>query len=503
MSNLRKVVIVGGGTAGWMAASALAKTFGRQLDIDLIESDVIGTVGVGEATIPPIKNFNLLLELDEAEFLREVSGTYKLGIDFENWGDLGERYFHPFAPHGVDSWAAQFHHYWLRARSLGEAAALDDFSLEACMGRAGHFGSKTGRAPNYAYHFDAAGYARLLRRMSEKMGVTRIEGKVVDVTQNNETGDIESVKLESGRTVAGELFIDCSGFRGLLIEQTLETGWEDWSHWLRSDRALAVQTESTAPPLPYTRATARSCGWQWKIPLQHRVGNGLVYCSGYMSDDAAAKTLLDNLEGRPITDPRPIRFATGRRLKQWNKNCVSLGLASGFLEPLESTSIHLIQNSIIRLIKMFPRAGIEQTTIDQFNREVKSEFEYIRDFIILHYHVNRRVDSSYWSDCREMSVPDSLSHRIELFSRNGVVFREPGELFSEVSWTAVLVGQGVVPRDYHPVVDTLDETRLKALIARERIDIANASRDGIGHEQAIRNRGGSIPADGEHATASA
>ena len=485
MSNLRKVVIVGGGTAGWMAASALAKTFGRQLDIDLIESDVIGTVGVGEATIPPIKNFNLLLELDEAEFLREVGGTYKLGIDFENWGDLGERYFHPFAPHGVDSWAAQFHHYWRRARSLGESAPLDDFSLEACMGRAGQFGSRTGRAPNYAYHFDAAGYARLLRRLSERMGVTRIEGKVVDVNQDGETGFIESVTLEDGQSLSGELFIDCTGFRGLLIEQTLETGWEDWSHWLRSDRALAVQTESTAPPLPYTRATARSCGWQWKIPLQHRVGNGLVYCSDYMSDEAAARSLLDNLDGQPITDPRPIRFTTGRRRKQWNRNCVSLGLASGFLEPLESTSIHLIQNSIIRLIKLFPRAGIGQAGIDQYNREVKSEFEYIRDFIILHYHVNRRVDSSYWTDCREMSVPDTLSHRIELFSRNGLVFREPGELFSEVSWTAVLVGQGVVPDDYHPVVDTLDEARIKLLIARIKSDIANAVRDGISHEEAI------------------
>lgn len=494
MSNLRKVVIIGGGTAGWMAAAALAKTFGRELDIDLIESDAIGTVGVGEATIPPIKNFNLLLELDEAEFMREVSGTYKLGIDFENWGDLGERYFHPFAPHGIDSWAAQFHHYWRRALLSGESAPLDEFSLEACLGRAGHFGSRTGRAPNYAYHFDAAGYAALLRRLSEKMGVTRIEGKVVDVARHGESGFIESVTLDDGASVSGELFIDCSGFRGLLIEQTLETGWEDWSHWLRSDRALAVQTESTAPPLPYTRATARSCGWQWKIPLQHRVGNGLVYCSDYMSDDAAARTLLDNLDGQPITDPRPIRFTTGRRRMQWNRNCVSLGLASGFLEPLESTSIHLIQNSIIRLVKMFPHRSIEQATVDQYNREVKSEFEYIRDFIILHYHVNRRTDSPYWADCREMAVPDSLGHRIELFKRNGVVFREYGELFSEVSWTAVMVGQGIEPEDYHPVVDTLDETRLKALIARVRSDIAHAVRDGISHEEAIRRRGGALRA---------
>ncbi|MEX0915180.1 MAG: tryptophan halogenase family protein, partial [Wenzhouxiangellaceae bacterium] len=503
VGNIRKVVIVGGGTAGWMAAVALAKTFGRGLDIELIESDAIGTVGVGEATIPPIKNFNLLLELDEAEFLREVNGTFKLGIEFENWGELGERYFHPFAPHGIDHWAAQFHHYWLRARRVGETAPLDDFSLEYCMARAGRFGGNTGRALNYAYHFDAAGYARLLRRLSEQMGVARIEGKVVDVAQHAETGFIESVRLEDGKNVPGELFIDCSGFRGLLIEQTLGTGWEDWSHWLRSDRALAVQTESTHAPAPYTRATARSCGWQWKIPLQHRVGNGLVYCSDYMSDDAAAKTLLDNLEGAPITDPRPIRFKTGRRLQQWNRNCVALGLASGFLEPLESTSIHLIQNSIIRLIKLFPRERIEPIEVDQFNREVRSEIEYIRDFIILHYHVNGRTDSPYWTDCSEMSIPDSLRHKIELFSRNGLVFRENNELFGEVSWTSVLIGQGVTPGGYHKIADSLDESRLHSLMSRVKADIAQAIRDGISHEEYISRcchpDPGSVGTDGKAA----
>ncbi|MGM0658118.1 MAG: tryptophan halogenase family protein [Pseudomonadota bacterium] len=483
MSNIRKVVIVGGGTAGWMAAAALAKTFGRALDVTLIESDAIGTVGVGEATIPPIRNFNLLLELDEADFLRQVNGTFKLGIEFENWGALGERYFHPFAPHGVDHWAAQFHHYWLRARQLGETAALDDFSLEAALARANRFGNTDGRKPNYAYHFDAAGYAALLRGLGEQMGVTRREGKVVEVVQHPESGFIESVILEDGTAVPGELFIDCSGFRGLLIEQALGTGWEDWSHWLRSDRAIAVQTESTGPASPYTRSTARRCGWQWKIPLQHRVGNGLVYCSDYMDEDAAAKTLLDNVEGQPITDPRTLRFRTGRRLKQWNRNCVALGLASGFLEPLESTSIHLIQNSIIRLIKMFPRERIEPAEVAQYNREVKAEIESIRDFIILHYHANRRTDADYWIDCREMEVPESLRHRIELFSRKGHVFREGDELFSEVSWTAVLVGQSVLPQSYHPVVDTLDEGQLKALISRAGTDIAERVRNVPAHDR--------------------
>jgi len=486
VSTLRDVVIVGGGTAGWMAAAALAKTFGERLNIRLIESDAIGTVGVGEATIPPIKNFNLLLELDEADFLREVSGTFKLGIEFINWGQLGESYFHPFAPHGVDTWAAQFHHYWVRARQLGETAPLDEFSLETCMARAGRFGNQSGRPANYAYHFDAAGYAALLRKLSERMGVERIEGKVVDVAQDGESGLIQSVTLDDGATIPGELFIDCSGFRALLIEQTLGTGWEDWSQWLHSDRAVAVQTESTRPPLPYTRATARSCGWQWNIPLQHRVGNGLVYSSDYLDDDAAAKMLLDNLDGRPITDPRPIRFRTGRRLQQWNGNCVALGLSSGFLEPLESTSIHLIQNSIIRLIKLFPRERIDPVEVAQFNREVRTEIEQIRDFIILHYHVNQRADAQYWIDCREMSVPDSLTHKIELFARNGRIFRENNELFGEVSWTAVLIGQGIQPAGYHPVVDTLDDTRLKALTANVRADIAKVLQTTPPHEQFLR-----------------
>ncbi len=486
MNKLEKVVIVGGGTAGWMAASALAKTFGHDLQVELIESDAIGTVGVGEATIPPIKNFNLLLELDEADFLRAVSGTYKLGIEFENWGELGERYFHPFAPHGIDTWAAQFHHYWLRARRNGKATPLDDYSMETCMARANRFGVRSGRAANYAYHFDAAGYARLLRQLSERMGVIRTEGKVVDAAQDSESGFITSVTLESGDRIEGDFFVDCSGFRALLIEKTLGTGWEDWSHWLKSDRALAVQTESTRPPAPYTRSTARNCGWQWKIPLQHRVGNGLVYCSDYMDEDRAARTLLDNVEGRPIADPRPIRFRTGRRRQQWNKNCVSLGLSSGFLEPLESTSIHLIQNGIIRLIKMFPRAGIEQANIDQFNRESLDEIEHIRDFIILHYHVNQRTDSDYWTECREMAIPDSLQHKIDLFSRSGLIFRENNELFSEVSWTSVMIGQGLVPETYHPVADQIDDVQLDKMMANVKADIARVVKDGPSHEDYIR-----------------
>ena len=494
MAAINKVVIVGGGTAGWMAASALAKSFGRNLEIELIESDEIGTVGVGEATIPPIRNFHLLLELSEADFLQAVNGTFKLGIEFENWGDLGERYFHPFSPHGTDSWAAQFHHYWVRARQRGEKASLDDFSLEAVMGRSGKFGQEGERKANYAYHFDAGLYAKLLRKLSEGWGVARTEGKVVDVNLDSETGFIESVQLEAGQVVAGDLFIDCSGFRGLLIEQALHTGWEDWGHWLHSNSAVALQTESVAPPLPFTRSTARSAGWQWKIPLQNRVGNGLVYCSDFISDDEARKLLLDNVEGKPITEPRPIRFRTGRRLRQWNRNCVAVGLSSGFLEPLESTSIHLIQNSIIRLIKLFPSGKDYTAEIEQFNREVRDEIEHIRDFIILHYHVTNRADTPYWNECREMQIPDTLAHKIELFRTGGKIFRDNNELFSEPSWIAVLVGQGIVPASYHPFVDNVGDEDLKKLTAGVRAAIAGLVERQprhMDHIRAIRGMPGS------------
>ena len=470
-NDFKRIVIVGGGTAGWMAAAGLAKTFADIKQIELIESDEIGTVGVGEATIPAIRNFHLLLELDEAEFLREVNGTFKLGIEFENWGQLGDRYFHPFGPPGADAWAAQFHHYWLKARRQGEPASLNEFSVESSLARAGRFGKNGERKPHYAYHFDAGLYARMLRRYSEALGVRRIEGKVVDVQLDGESGFIESVRLASGQSVAGDFFIDCSGFRGLLIEQALKTGWEDWSHWLRSDSAIAVQSESVAPPMPYTRSTARSAGWQWKIPLQHRVGNGLVYCSDYLEEDQARRLLLDNIDGKPITEPRRLRFTIGRRRRQWNRNCLALGLSSGFLEPLESTSIHMIQNSLIRFIKLFPTGQIEQAEIDQFNNDVRLESEYIRDFIILHYHVNQRADSPYWKELRHMDVPDTLAHKIRLFSSNARVFRDQYELFAEQSWVWVMSGQGIEPTAYHPFVDKMAVADLKDFMAETRASV--------------------------------
>ena len=491
MTRFKRVVIVGGGTAGWMAAAALSKTFDENLDITLVESDVIGTVGVGEATIPPIRNFHLLLDLDEAEFLRAVNGTFKLGIEFENWGGLGESYFHPFGVIGADAWMAQFHHYWLRARQHGDPGDIGSYCLETCMAKSAKFTNETPiRDPIYAYHFDAALYARLLRKLSEGWGVKRVEGKVAEVGTDPESGFIESVTLDDGSRIAGDLFIDCTGFRGLLIEQTLNTGWEDWSHWLRSDSAVAVQTESVAPPNPYTRATARSCGWQWKIPLQNRVGNGLVFSSAHMSDDEAQKLLLDNLDGKPIIEPRVIKFKTGRRLKQWNKNCVALGLSSGFLEPLESTSIHLIQNNIIRLIKMFPGEELTQAEIDQYNRDARSEVEYIRDFIILHYHATQRSDTRYWKDCRAMEVPKRLADRIELFRTSGRIFREFGELFSETSWIAVMLGQGVIPGGYHPFVDKPTGRELHDFMKNIQTSIANTVGQLPSHENFIQKHCG-------------
>jgi len=487
MNRVRRVVIVGGGTAGWMAAAGLAKSLGQTIDITLVESDEIGTVGVGEAVIPLIKSFHVLLDLKEDEFLRAVNGTIKLGIEFDNWGRLGESYIHPFGITGVEAWAAPFHHYWLRARRQGSKDALRTFSLEASMAQAGRFTLDSEPRPQYAYHFDASLYAKYLRKLSEANGVDRVEGKVVDVQVHGETGFIESVELESGERIEGDLFIDCSGFRGLLIQQVLQAEWVDWSHWLRNDRAVAVQTELVSPPAPYTRSTARTCGWQWKIPLQNRVGNGLVYCSDYLSDDEAKKTLLDNLEGGPLNEVRTIRFRTGRRARQWVKNCVAVGLSSGFLEPLESTSIHLIQNSILRLVRMFPAAEIDPAEVRQFNNETTQEIEQIRDFIILHYKVTQRRDSKYWVDCREMAIPESLAHKIALFESNARAVRENNETFHERSWAAVMLGQGIEPRGYHPFVDNLSDTQLNAFMAEIKSNVSTIVAKAPSHQDFLRH----------------
>ena len=458
--KVQNIVIVGGGTAGWTAATSIARLIGVNLNVTLVESDAIGTVGVGEATIPPFRTQHHLLKIDEAEFLSRVQGTIKLGIQFENWRNVGHDYMHSFGNTGQGCWAAGFQHFWLKARELGFAEDFGCYAPELMAAKAGRFGLLQQNELSYAYHIDATRYAKYLREFAEQDGVTRVEGKIVEVNQT-ESGDISDVVLESGQVVKGDLFIDCSGFVSLLMGQTLGTEFEDWTHWLPCDRAIAVQTEAVSEPLAYTRSIARESGWQWRIPLQTRVGNGLVYCSDFMSDDEAQATLLENLEGELITDPRVLRFRTGQRAKHWNRNCVALGLAAGFLEPLESTSIHLIQRGVLRLMQMFPYGGIVESDRQEFNRQMDTEFRFIRDFIIMHYHVTERTDSEFWRRCREMDIPDSLQHRLDLFADTGRVFEGEGDIFRENSWTQVMLGQGIEPKSYHPIVDMMSERELR------------------------------------------
>ncbi|MFT4955957.1 MAG: tryptophan halogenase [Brevundimonas sp.] len=468
--RIRKIVIVGGGTAGWMTAAAMAKLLGRDFaDITLVESDDIGIVGVGEATIPQIGIYNRMLGLDENEFVRKTQGSFKLGIQFVDWGRKGHTYFHPFGPFGVDMEGVSFHAYWQRLHLAGDPHRLEDYSLQAVAAADNRFmrAIDAGRSPlskiAYAFHFDAGLYARFLREFAETRGVVRREGKVVDVEQRGEDGFIQAVKLESGERIEGELFIDCSGFRGLLIEQTLKAGYEDWTRWLPCDRAAAVPCESVADFTPYTRSTAREAGWQWRIPLQHRTGNGYVYSSNHITDEQAAHTLLSNLDGKALADPRFLRFVTGRRKEAWVKNVVAIGLASGFIEPLESTSIHLIQSGIAKLMQMFPDKRFEPADRERFNRMTQLETEQVRDFIILHYHLTERDDTPFWDRCRTMDVPDSLKEKYRLFEGYGRIFRENDELFNDTSWMAVMVGQGLKARGYDPVADvlSLDETRAR------------------------------------------
>ncbi|NII09436.1 tryptophan halogenase family protein [Oleiagrimonas sp. C23AA] len=470
--RVKNIVVVGGGTAGWMAAAALSKVLDRSYHIELVESEDIGTVGVGEATVEHLKLFNQLLEIEEGEFVRATQATFKLGIQFNDWGALGDSYVHGFGSIGTELGLLPFHQYWLKAHHMGKAGPLGRYSLNTLAAERGRFMVSAKDVPansplaniGHAYHFDAGLYARYLRAYAEKRGVKRTEGRVVSVQQHGESGFIESVTLESGRVVEGDLFIDCTGFRGLLIEQTLHAGYEDFSHWLPCDRAVAMPCERTGPPTPYTRSNAREAGWQWRIPLQHRVGNGHVYCSQYMSEDEATASLLSQLDGKALGEPRQIRFTTGMRRKFWDKNVVALGLASGFMEPLESTSIFLIQSGIVRLMQLFPRLGMSETLIGRYNEQAITEFERIRDFLILHYKATTRDDSPFWRYCRDMPIPDSLAENMRLFAESGLFFREGDELFAHLSWVQVMIGQGIVPSGYHPFVDQLSERDLLGFI---------------------------------------
>ena len=492
--QITEIVIVGGGSAGWMAAAMLAKTLGKLVSIKLIESAQIGTVGVGEATIPPIVSFNQGLGLDESEFLRRTKGTIKLAIQFEGWKTEEHEYMHTFGEVGRGYGAAQFLPLWLRARSSGDKHALWDYSLNYQLARQGKFGklSQTNPLVNrvaYAYHFDAGLYAELLREKAESMKVQRIEGTIEDVKLHGQTGDIQSLTLQNGQVITGDLFIDCSGFRSLLLGQHLGVPFDDWQHWLPCDRAFAVQSESAPQLLPYTRSIAHDAGWQWQIPLQHRVGNGMVFCSRFWSDDQARKALLNNLPGKVIGEPRLLKFKTGRYQKQWHKNCVALGLASGFLEPLESTSLHLVQRGIARLIKLFPNGLAMSQLAEEYNRQSKFEFEHIRDFLILHYHVNQRKQGDFWQYLREMPIPDSLQQRVELFEETGQLVCNAEELFAEPGWWQVMIGQGLRPKDYHRMADVLDDVQLTDYLQKLRLYIKQAA-DGVApHKRFITGLG--------------
>lgn len=472
--RIKKLVIVGGGTAGWMSASLLVKLLGTHMDITVVESPDIGTIGVGEATIPPIQLFNNVLGINEDEFLKATQGTFKLGIQFENWGAVGDKYMHAFGPIGRQIGLTGFHHYWLRAKAAGHSSDLWDFSFNQQAAKADRF-SRMKQIPNSpleglgrAFHFDAGLYAKYLRAGSTAAGVKHIEGFITKVQLDPETGFIRSLDLKDGTRLEGDFFLDCSGQRALLIGDALGVGYEDWGHWLPSNHAVAVQSENGLRLRPYTQSIAHKAGWQWRIPLQHRTGNGHVFSSDHMSVDEATATLMDNLEGAPITEPRAFPFKTGKRKKLWHKNCVAIGLSSGFMEPLESTSIHLIQTGVVRLAQMFPSSGFTAAAVNEFNTQVGFEYERVRDFIILHYHANRRTDSRFWTRCREMDVPEGLAHKINLFAETGAIFRENNELFAEDAWLQVLLGQGIMPKTYSPLADQLTDAQLNEYLANLR-----------------------------------
>ncbi len=467
-----RVVIAGGGTAGWMTAAALACTLGDCIDLTLIESEAIGTIGVGESTIPPMVLFNRLLGIGEADFMRATQATFKLGIKFENWKDVGHSYFHSFGTTGKDHWSAGFQHFWLHGLTQGHQHSYDDYCLELKAALEGKFAHLPDDKMNYAYQLDSGLYAAFLRKRAEGDGAVRIEGRIADVELDGTSGNIAALRLDGDRRIEGDLFIDCTGFRALLIEGALHAGFDDWTHYLPCDSAIAVQTASARPPVPYTRAIAHDAGWQWRIPLQHRQGNGIVYCSRYLDKDAALERLLGTVEGQVLTKPNFISYTTGARRKQWHRNCVAIGLSGGFMEPLESTSIHLIQRAVLRLIRMLPGGPVSERDIAEFNDQQLTDMDQIRDFLILHHKVTERRDSPFWRHCAALPMPDSLAQKIELFRETGRVFRKNEELFVENSWVQVMMGQGIMPESYHPIATKLRADELDKFLAMLRDSVA-------------------------------
>ena len=494
---IRKVVIVGGGSAGWMTAAALARYLDqRATSIRLVESELISTVGVGEATVPAIRSFNQRLGLDEPDFMRNTNGSIKLGIRFENWREKGHSYIHAFGYYGQPIRNVHFQHYWAKLRDLGDETLFDEYNLPHVAAQRGRFDRPAADPGSvlskyfYAFHFDASLYARYLRRWAEARGVRRTEGKVTGHALDPESGFVRSITLDSGEVIEGDLFVDCSGFRGLLIEQALETGYDDWSHWLPCDRAWAVSTaypSQDAPIPPYTRARALQAGWQWRIPLQNRTGDGHVFSSRFISEDEGRRTLLENIEGEPMNEPRLLKFRTGKRRRLWNRNVVAIGLSSGFLEPLESTSIYLIQTTIFKLLSNFPDRGFAGVLRDEFNRQMDEKFAEARDALILHYHATTRDDTPFWNYTRTMEIPGELDRRIRLFRRRGVVSHRKTELFIEHNWLAILIGQGIYPENYDPRVDGAGVEQVRAWLEKMKAAISDAA-DGLPTHKAFLDR---------------
>jgi tryptophan halogenase len=490
--RLRSIVIVGGGTAGWMAAAALSRALGPGVcDITLVESDEIGTVGVGEATIPSLGSFHELLGIDEADFVRATQATFKLAIEFRDWHALGDRFLHPFGFYGVGVDQSLFQAYWLGARARGEATPLEEWSMSGQAARLGRFGrpapplSPALSQLSYAYHFDASLYARYLRAYAEGRGVRRVEGRIVDAVLD-ERGRIDSLRLADGGVIGGDFFIDCSGFNSLLLARTLKTEFLDWSHWLPCDRAAAVQCERTDELSPYTRSTAREAGWQWRIPLQHRIGNGYVYCSGDVSDDEAQTRLLEHLEGEAIGAPRLLRFKAGRRKEVWAANCLGLGLAAGFLEPLESTSIHFVQTGLGRLFAHFPDRDFDPAISDEYNRLTALEYERVRDFLVLHYSATTRVDTEFWRRCRSMELPESLAYKQAVFARTGRIVSFEEETFLPPSWLAIFAGHQVWPARHEPMLDLVGVPDLGQRFQAMRKEIRAAAMALPEHAEFVR-----------------
>ncbi len=497
--KIEKICILGGGTAGWMTAAGLAQKFAHtNMDIVLVESEQIGTVGVGEATLPHIRFFNNTLGIDEAEFMRATKATFKMGIEFRDWGRIGDRYIHPFGDYGKPINGVPFYHYWNRQRLDGDRTRLDDYSYPIIASELGRFRipdtdlSKIESTFGYAYQFDSSLYAKFLRRFAEGKGVRRIEGKVVDVKTDPETGHVTTLQTETGKTIESELFIDCSGFRGILIEQTLKSGYEDWSEWLPCNRAIAIPTTSAGPLMPFTRATAHKAGWQWRIPLQHRTGNGIVYWNEHISDSEARDLLLSNIDGEALASPNQLYFQTGKRNVIWNKNVVAIGLSAGFLEPLESTSIYLIQEGITALLELFPDKYFRASDASEYNAKMNLYFERVRDFLLLHYIATERDDSPMWQYFRQMTLPDSLQEKLDAWNSRGHIIKYEFGAFLPPSWVAVMVGQGLLPARYDQRVDSMSDTELRATLAAMKTEVGIAAQNTSHHQAFLEQYGAAI-----------